>query len=145
MIHNRRSKIADLGLARIVTNGGVDASKESGTLIYMSPEQMENGLALTFASDVYAFGGIMYFVISGSNPWNGVADTPVFANVSVLKMKPTLPAGVERKEVPHGLIELMDQCLESNASDRPPIASVLAELQQIISRLRSEVDVAVSQ
>jgi serine/threonine-protein kinase len=71
----RRSKIADFGIARVQ---GVDTLTEDGTVLgtaaYISPEQVR-GEPVTPASDVYAFGVILYRLLAGRLPFE--ADSPM--------------------------------------------------------------------
>ena len=70
-----RSKIADFGIARVQ---GVDTLTEDGTVLgtaaYISPEQVR-GEPVTPASDVYAFGVILYRLLAGRLPFE--ADAPM--------------------------------------------------------------------
>lgn len=61
--------LVDFGLARVA---GLDASTVEGTRGYMAPEVVAGG---TFgpASDRYAFGGLMYFTLTGQDPPEDVA------------------------------------------------------------------------
>ncbi|KAI4355579.1 hypothetical protein L6164_004338 [Bauhinia variegata] len=62
-----RAKISDFGLAKLVgkTNEGeISITKVVGTYGYLAPEYLSNGLATT-KSDVYAFGVVLFEIISG--------------------------------------------------------------------------------
>ncbi|WOL14626.1 MMS19 nucleotide excision repair protein [Canna indica] len=62
-----RAKISDFGLAKlVVTTADAEASttKVVGTFGYLAPEYMRDGLATT-KSDVYAFGVVLFELISG--------------------------------------------------------------------------------
>ncbi|GAB4842305.1 LysM domain receptor-like kinase 3 [Ancistrocladus abbreviatus] len=62
-----RAKISDFGLAKLVGkpgDGDVSATRVVGTYGYLAPEYLGEGLA-TAKSDVYAFGVVMFEIISG--------------------------------------------------------------------------------
>jgi serine/threonine-protein kinase len=68
-----------------------------GTVPYTAPEQLE-GHAATTASDVYAFGLVMYEMVTGRQPFSG--QTPLSAIYKRLQSAPpaphTLAPGVDR-------------------------------------------------
>ena len=75
-----RVVVTDFGLARRSAHDEVtafslsltDAGVISGTPAYMAPEQVEGG-EVTPATDVYAFGVVLYEMVTGV--WPFVADT----------------------------------------------------------------------
>jgi serine/threonine protein kinase len=64
----RRPYLADFGLS--VTIGDTSSQSGSGTLAYMSPEQLRGDMA-DHRSDLYAFGILIYEMLTGETPrWN---------------------------------------------------------------------------
>lgn len=84
-----------------------------GTAAYMSPEQAR-GRAADKRSDVWAFGCVLYEMLTGTRPFKGddVSDTLA----AVLKSEPAwdaLPASL-----PSSIRALLQGCLEKNHRDR---------------------------
>lgn len=72
-----RIKVADFGLARAVTSATSHVATQGlliGTVAYLSPEQVEEGIA-TARSDVYGAGVLMYEILTGEVPFTG--ETPL--------------------------------------------------------------------
>jgi serine/threonine-protein kinase len=68
-----RIKVADFGLARAVTGNSSHTTASGvlmGTVAYLSPEQVERGVADP-RSDVYAAGILLYEMLTGLKPFDG--------------------------------------------------------------------------
>ena len=68
-----RIKVADFGLARELSSGSTltaDAGLVMGSISYLSPEQVERGVA-DARSDVYASGIILFELLTGKKPFEG--------------------------------------------------------------------------
>ncbi len=67
-----RVKVADFGLARAVSTSTVSSRTGVllGTVAYLSPEQVEHGVA-DARSDVYAAGVLLFEMLTGSKPFEG--------------------------------------------------------------------------
>ena len=94
-----RAVVTDFGLARAATmvlSAGGEHSLESlsvsgrmlGTPAYMAPEQIE-GRPATAASDIYAFGLVLYEIVTGARPFG--ATTPISSAVKRLTQPPPTP------------------------------------------------------
>jgi eukaryotic-like serine/threonine-protein kinase len=64
-----RAVITDFGLARL-THGELQLSEDAATPAYVAPEQLERGEQGT-ATDVYAFGIVIYEMVTGALPFTG--------------------------------------------------------------------------
>ena len=70
---DNRIKVADFGLARAVSGNTGHTTASGilmGTVAYLSPEQVERGVA-TPRSDVYAAGILFYEMLTGVKPYDG--------------------------------------------------------------------------
>ena len=132
MISNEgRVKVADFGLARGELIGSTMTAESSvilGSVSYLSPEQVQRGIADS-RSDVYAAGIVAYEMLIGDKPFT--ADSPIqIAYMHVNEEVPRLRS--KRKEIPQELDELIARATAKNPDDRPRTASeFLDELAQI--------------
>ena len=126
-----RIKIADFGLARgelIGTTMTAESSVILGSVSYLSPEQVQRGIADS-RSDVYAAGIVAYEMFTGEKPFSG--DSPIqIAYMHVNEAIPRLRS--KRKEIPQALDELIASATSKNPDDRPRTAGeFLARLHTI--------------
>lgn len=66
---HRRAVITDFGLAHNLRAAESSASQSVGTPAYMAPEQIEGG-PISAATDIYAFGVVLYEMVTGHWPYN---------------------------------------------------------------------------
>ena len=126
-----RVKVADFGLARGEIIGSTMTAESSvilGSVSYLSPEQVQRGIADS-RSDVYAAGIVAYEMLIGEKPFT--ADSPIqIAYMHVNEEVPRLRSN--RKEIPKALDDLIARATSKNPDDRPRTASeFLDELAQI--------------
>ncbi len=115
-------KVLDFGLAKVdaTAGGSLDPSNGStmmattpglilGTAAYMSPEQA-SGRSADRASDMWAFGCVLFEMLTGRRAFEGATTSEILANV--LKTAPDwdrLPA-----ETPDGLRRLLQRSLQKD-------------------------------
>ncbi|MGA8271191.1 MAG: WD40 repeat domain-containing serine/threonine protein kinase [Candidatus Sulfotelmatobacter sp.] len=121
-----RIKILDFGLAKLTqTDPGVHASLPTmthateagvvmGTAGYMSPEQVR-GVAVDARSDIFAFGAILYEMISGKRAFHG--ETAADTMSAILKEEP-LDLSETNRNVSPALERIVQHCLEKNPEQR---------------------------
>jgi hypothetical protein len=102
-------KVADFGLAKQVEGDRSTFMTQTGTLAgtmyYMAPEQAE-GLEVTMAADIYAFGVIWHELLTGKKPGR------------------RLKVEEQRPDCPKGWGNLIEQCLDDEPEDRPGLNSI---------------------
>jgi Tol biopolymer transport system component len=84
-----------------------------GTLHYMSPEQLE-GRAADARSDIFAFGAVLFEMLSGRKAFDGPSQASIIAAV-MQKPAPTLPADAG---IPPPVARVMAKCLEKDPAQR---------------------------
>ncbi len=106
-----------------------------GTPAYMAPEQWA-AVPLTPAADVWALGLILHEMLTGRHPFQGRSAPSI--GVAVIAPEPVPPP---RVDAPPELLDLVEQCLDKVAEDRPDAGEVVARLEQLLSRPRPRSDV----
>ena len=133
-------KVLDFGLAKALTDqepetgakyvgGRSDVSRDGlvmGTAAYMSPEQSQ-GQSLDTRADVWAFGCVMYEMLTGRSAF---ARATVLDTLAALRTEEAdwaaLPAAT-----PAGIRRLMERCLAKDARDR------LSDIRDIVIEIDS--------
>lgn len=133
-----RVKIIDFGLAKLVGDDeGTVITKDNevlGTPQFMAPEQC-NAKAIGPPTDIYALGGVGYFLLSGQ---------AVFQTKSVMEMilahtfeiPERLSARCPEQNVPSELDGLLLKCLEKEPGQRPTAAEVADGLERVFERMQ---------
>ncbi|HKP19510.1 MAG TPA: serine/threonine-protein kinase [Gaiellaceae bacterium] len=118
-----RAKIADFGIARAAGAPGMtEVGTVLGTPAYISPEQAA-GSEATPASDVYAFGVILYRMLTGRLPFES-ADPLALA--AMHREQEPRPVSAVRPDAPPRLESLATAALAKSPFDRPPDGGALA-------------------
>lgn len=116
-------KVVDFGLARpLQREAGEDLSAMDvlvGTPAYMSPEQPMGDEHLDQRSDIFAFGVILYELVSGQHPWprpNPLARINALARVNRLTRTPGF-WDAPNQRLP-GVERVLERCLRKDPTDR---------------------------
>lgn len=126
---NLTPKILDFGIA--YTKEGEELMKGNkfvGSPKYVSPEQIR-GKSLDAKSDIYSFGLLAYFVLTGREAITGKSVDEILNNH--LSNEPI--KFVESSNLPEKLANLILKCVEKDPKNRPPsikaVARVLEEIE----------------
>ena len=139
-------KLLDFGLARIERRGGTDSDQTStdaeltklltgahvilGTPQYMAPEQIE-GREADARSDIFAFGCVLYELLTGQKAFDGKSASSVMA--AILATEPR-PMSSLQPLTPPALERIVTRCLAKDPDDRWQTARDLrAEIEWIAS------------
>jgi len=93
-------KIADFGVAKLMSSGTAATTTPVGTPSYMAPEQIE-GRPVDIRTDVFALAIVAYEVLTGKPPFTGEGWTQVLYQIMHVEapaprsIDPTLPAAVD--------------------------------------------------
>jgi TolB-like protein len=117
-------KILDFGLAKLTEQQASDPEGSTlvntaagvvlGTTSYMSPEQAR-GLELDARSDIWSVGVVLYEMVTGRMPFEGVTMSDVIA--AVLDQEPA-PLARYSPKVPPGLERIIKKALAKDTDER---------------------------
>jgi len=157
LTNDDRVKILDFGLAKMMRHPGAgetgdamtvqvatEAGMVMGTVGYMSPEQVRGKPAVP-ESDIFAFGAILYEMVSGKRAFHG--DSAADTMSAILHQDPP-ELNETARNVPSGLERIVRHCLEKNPAQRFHSAGDLAfdlEAMADVTSSKSGVQAAAQQ
>ena len=126
-----RIKVADFGLARELSSGSTltaDAGLVMGSISYLSPEQVERGVA-DARSDVYASGIILFELLTGKKPFEG--ESAIQVAYKHVNDDVPLPSSLSAN-VPPAVDALVRRATARDADMRPRDANIfLREVKSV--------------
>ncbi len=146
-------KVLDFGVSKTALTGTTFGGSISlvktqsllGSPIYMAPEQIRGGQEVSFRSDVWSLGAVLYELVTGSTPFTGQSITELCA--AVLETQPK-PISDNVPEVPAGLVDAIMRCLEKDPALRfgsvAELITAIAPFAPKRARLCVERAIAVS-
>jgi Tol biopolymer transport system component len=131
---NGYAKLADFGLAKLAFPSEPDAPGPEitrpgmilGTLAYMSPEQAA-GRACDARSDIFSFGVLLYELLAGRRPFQGVNDLEILQTIIHGTAQP-LP-----DRVPPALRAVVEKAIEKSPAERYQTArDLVVDLRRLL-------------
>ena len=133
-------KVTDFGIVSL-QNEESDITKTGavlGTASYISPEQAQ-GKPVSFESDLYSLGTVLYELIAGKPPYTG--DSPIATATKHLTDKPEKLTNY-RKDIPKALENAILKLLEKKPSDRFKSAE---DLRALLLQQRKQIQINQTQ
>ncbi|KAG5846162.1 hypothetical protein ANANG_G00146890 [Anguilla anguilla] len=131
-------KIGDFGLATVKSrwSGSHQFEQLSGSILWMAPEviRLQDKNPYSFQSDVYAFGIVLYELMSGALPYSNInnRDQIIFM-VGRGYLSPDLSKS--RSNCPKAMKRLMADCLKKKREERPLFPQILASIELLARSL----------
>ncbi len=149
------AKLLDFGLAKLMEPQAAAAGTQTwpdqtetdtmkqtlagtvlGTIPYMSPEQAR-GQDLSYSSDVFSLGIVLYEMVAGELPFKG--DSPL-DTMHAIAFEEVRPVTVLRKNLPPEVHRIIARCLRKRPEDRYKDAGAL---HSDLKHLKTDLDSGV--
>jgi serine/threonine protein kinase len=111
-------KVIDFGIAAAKESTALTASGLIGTPAWLSPEQIL-GQPLTAAVDVFAWGCVAVYTLTGRLPFSGAEDSPAALYYRIVN------ASVDLTGIPPQLLRPVAAALAKDPRERPPVPALL--------------------
>jgi tRNA A-37 threonylcarbamoyl transferase component Bud32 len=127
-------KVLDFGLVQHVatrdatqdlTQSVTSLGKVVGTPAFMAPESLAGDGSVDHRADLYAFGCVAYYLLTGEHVFEG--RTPLQAMIDHVSTPPPAPSSRTRHPVPEWLDHLVLACLAKDPADRPRTATEIVQ------------------
>jgi serine/threonine-protein kinase len=127
--------LADFGIAKLIDDSQqlTPPGQSLGTAIYMAPERATSR-AVDLRTDLYSIGVVLYEMLTGRVPFDGVGPVDVLRKH--LNTPPPPPRSLN-PDLPAALEPVLLRSLEKNPSDRYQTAD---EMSQAIERAISQIE-----
>jgi len=132
---NLTCKICDFGLSQLKARGknlidGKEGAK--GTPLWMAPEVMM-GEEFNEKADVYSFGLVLWFCLTGKEPYEEFDDLEKFTHaICIQHVRPSIPINDATDSSLASLADLIVRCWHPNPVNRPSFSDIVARLDHII-------------
>jgi serine/threonine protein kinase/Tfp pilus assembly protein PilF len=127
-------KVSDFGIARSLRDSASRLTAEqgrSGTLVYMSPQQL-NGERSTHLDDIYSLGATIYELLTSKPPfYSGNIDRQICERVAPSMTERRKEMDVEPALVPNVWEDTVAACLAKDPAQRPQSAADIAHGLQL--------------
>ncbi len=145
-------KVLDFGIARVVREAHLTGTEALGTPLWMAPEQTGMGESVGPWTDLWAFGLIVFYVLTGRPYWltaNG--EGSAFGIMREICLDPLVPAserakalGCERA-IPDGFDGWFARCVAREVTERfVSFGAAVGELEPILGGTNVASDTALA-
>lgn len=120
-------KLVDFGISATIGEQDGFGGEVFGTPAYLAPERLRGGVVRP-ATDMYAFGLLLYLALAGHLPWQASTTTEMLRAHRYLD-----PAGLPPVPgLPREVADLCRRCLSKNPADRPSAAAAARILGDVV-------------
>ena len=123
ILSNGEVKVADFGIARVMSTSKTQTGVVLGTPSYMSPEQIA-GKKVDGRSDLFSLGVVLYELIAGEKPFQGESITTLMYNITS-----SVPPSLKElsPQIPGKMIPIVEKLMAKNVEERYQTGKSLAD------------------
>ena len=121
VLKNGSVKVADFGIARVMSQGNTLTKEALGSVHYISPEQAKGG-RVDDRSDIYSLGTVMYEMMTGRPPYNG--ESPVAVAIQHINGGAKMPSTIN-PGIPGGMEQIIMKAMAHEPADRYASATAM--------------------
>ena len=121
VLKNGSVKVADFGIARVMSKSNTLTKEALGSVHYISPEQAKGG-RVDSRSDIYSLGVVMYEMMTGRPPYDG--ESPVAVAIQHINGNAPMPSTLN-PNIPGGLEQIIMKAMAQSPADRYATTSAL--------------------
>jgi len=114
VLKNGSVKVADFGIARVMSKSNTLTKEALGSVHYISPEQAKGG-RVDSRSDIYSLGVVMYEMMTGRPPYDG--ESPVAVAIQHINGKASMPSTLN-PNMPGGLEQIIMKAMAQEPAKR---------------------------
>jgi serine/threonine-protein kinase len=126
LLDDKRVKVTDFGIARVVDASRTGTGVVLGTPSYMSPEQV-TGKKVDGRSDLFSLGIVFYQLLTGSKPFKGDNITAIMYAIT---HHPHTPLSENAVDIPACIEEIVNKMLTKGVTRRFKTAAQLTNALQ---------------
>ena len=121
VLKNGSVKVADFGIARVMSKSNTLTKEALGSVHYISPEQAKGG-RVDNRSDIYSLGTVMYEMMTGRPPYDG--ESPVAVAIQHINGGARMPS-ILNPNIPGGLEQIIMKAMAHDPAARYATATAM--------------------
>ena len=121
VLKNGSVKVADFGIARVMSKSNTLTKEALGSVHYISPEQAKGG-RVDSRSDIYSLGVVMYEMMTGRPPFDG--ESPVAVAIQHINGNAAMPSTLN-PNIPGGLEQIIMKAMARDPAMRYPTEAAM--------------------
>lgn len=130
----RQAKITDFGLSKIRSDSIETIAERAKSFPWMAPELFEGESSECYSqkSDIYAYGVIVWELITGKRPYDGCCER------EIIEQKKEGTGFLEMiEQVPSIYVDIIRRCVARSPSERPELVEIVRDLERYIYELET--------